>query len=79
MVWKSKLRDLVHEKEKMENRHISIAEIHRKTGLARDTVKLYLEGELLRIEARPVKRLCDWLECELTDLVEPEEIAAPAA
>ena len=78
--WKSNLRNLIAQKELSEQRRIPIAEVMRKTGLARGTVDLYMAGEIERLEGGAVAKLCTYLACDFTDLVELEiEHEAPIA
>ena len=59
-----KLKDL------LEKRKISINKLMRDTNTDYKVLKRILTGELVRIDIFVIARLCDYLKCTITDIVE---------
>ncbi|MBR2289593.1 MAG: helix-turn-helix transcriptional regulator [Clostridia bacterium] len=59
-----KLEDLLQE------RKISINKLMRDTNTDFKVLKRMMNGELVRFDIFVMARLCDYLECELTDIIE---------
>lgn len=63
-VYLFKLRDLLEEK------HISINRLMRDTNTDFKVLKRLLTGELVRFDIFVIARLCDYLNCSITDIIE---------
>ena len=63
-VYLFKLRDL------LEDRHISINRLMRDTNTDFKVLKRLLTGELVRFDIFVIARLCDYLNCSITDIIE---------
>ena len=59
-----KLEDILKEK------NISINKLMRDTNTDFKVIKRLLTGELVRFDIFVVARLCDYLNCSITDIVE---------
>ena len=59
-----KLKDLLTRK------HISINKLCRDTNTDFKVIKRIMSGELLRFDIIVLARLCDYLNCGLTDILE---------
>jgi len=59
-----KLEDLLKE------RNISINKLMKDTNTDFKVLKRLMTGELLRFDIYVVARLCDYFNCELTDIIE---------
>lgn len=71
----SRVFELVKQKELAERRTITIAEIAKQTGLARNTITAWLSDEpFARIETHSALVLAKWLGVEWYELCEPIEI-----
>lgn len=59
-----KLEDL------LKDRNISINKLMKDTNTDFKVLKRLMTGELLRFDIYVVARLCDYFNCELTDIIE---------
>ena len=59
-----KLEDILKE------RHISINKIMKDTDTDFKVIKRILTGELVRLDIFVIARLCDYLKCSITDIIE---------
>ena len=59
-----KLEDLLKDK------HISINKLMRETNTDFKVIKRILTGELIRLDIFVIARLCDYLDCSITDIIE---------
>lgn len=59
-----KLEDILKEK------HISINKLMRDTNTDFKVLKRMLTGELVRFDIFVMSRLCDYLDCSITDIIE---------
>ena len=59
-----KLEDILKE------RHISINKLMRDTETDFKVLKRILTGELVRLDIFVIARLCDYLKCSITDIIE---------
>lgn len=59
-----KLEDLLSQK------NISINKLMRDTNTDYKVIKRLLKGELLRIDIIVLARMCDYLNCSITDIIE---------
>lgn len=54
----------------LEKRKISINQLMRDTNTDYKVLKRILTGELVRIDIFVIARLCDYLNCSITDIIE---------
>ncbi len=54
----------------LKNRNISINKLMRDTNTDFKVIQRLMTGDLVRIDIMVVARLCDYLKCEITDIVE---------
>ena len=67
---------VVHLKEIMELRNVSLNQLSFRTEMQRTQLRNYRDNKIQRLDIDILKRLCYVLECTLNDLVEyipPEE------
>ncbi len=69
-VVRSRLKELVTKKEIELGRRIKQNEIAEQTGLNPNTISRWMTSQpMARIETEPAIKLCEWLDCELGDLM----------
>ncbi len=56
-------------KEVMDNKGVSISELSRMADIKYDIVKRYYNGEITRYDSEILKKICVYLECDITDLI----------
>lgn len=54
----------------LEQRKISKNKIMQNTNTKHDTLQAYIRGTLKRIDLDVLDRFCNYLNCELSDLIE---------
>jgi len=54
----------------IDNKDISINKLMRDTNTDFKVIKRILTGDLVRIDIFVIARLCDYLNCEITDIIE---------
>lgn len=54
----------------LKSKNISINKLMRETNTDFKVLKRILTGELVRFDIFVFARLCDYLECEITDIIE---------
>ena len=59
-----KLEKLLHD------RNISINKLMRDTNTDFKVIKRIMTGDIVRIDTNVLARLCDYLECSLTDIID---------
>lgn len=57
----------------MGERRIKIAELARATGLNRNTITLLYHDKAKRIDLDALEKICRYLECDISDLLELTE------
>ena len=60
--------------ELLEERGISRTRLCKDLDLQRTNVNKYYRDEFQRVDAKLVIKLCDYLQCDLSDLLEIKEI-----
>jgi DNA-binding Xre family transcriptional regulator len=68
---------LVTEKERKIGRKIKFVEIAEATGIANSAISRWMNGTVERYDAHVVEKLCEYLECDLCDLLYFETVDAP--
>ena len=74
-VVRSQLRILLAQKEQHEGRSISLREVVRSTEVPISTIMGMANNTLKRVPLDELNTLCDYLNCEVGDLLKREEIA----
>lgn len=59
-------------REMLIRRHISINQLLRDTNTDYKVIRRFMRGDIIRIDIYVLARLCDYLECGITDLIEYE-------
>ena len=54
----------------LEARNISINQLMRDTNTDFKVIKRIMDGTMVRIDIIVLARLCDYLQCDMTDIVE---------
>ena len=58
----------------LSDRNISINKLMRDTNTDFKVIKRIMNGDLIRIDTTVLARLCDYLECSITDIFEYTKI-----
>ena len=54
----------------LKSRNISINKVMRDTNTDFKVLKRIITGDLVRIDIFVISRLCDYLDCSITDIIE---------
>lgn len=57
----------------LAERRLSVAEVHKQTGLSRTLLYLMQKDELQRIDLDSLTTLCNFFECEVSDMLALEK------
>ena len=57
----------------LAERRLSVAEVHKQTGLSRTLLYLMQRDELQRIDLESLAAICDFLECDISDILALED------
>ena len=52
------------------DRDMKQIDLHRKTGIRYETVGAYYHGYVKRMNVKDLEKICDALNCSLSDLIE---------
>ena len=74
----SKLPALIGEKQTRENRVISVATIAKETGIPKQTIYNWLNGDIRRFDADIIEGFCKYFGCDVGDLLTYVADAQPA-
>lgn len=70
----SKIRNrfeiLLAEKQLRDERQYTYEDIHAATGISPNTLTAYVKQRVTRFDNRTVTALCNWLDCDLSELLE---------
>lgn len=66
---KTRIIELLSEKQKRLGRIISKTELKQKTKLTKPTIDRWLSGEVTRFDEKSIVELCRYLRCEIGDLL----------
>lgn len=66
---RSRFLILLTEKERRDRRRIKTSEIAAETGISFPTVQRWLRDEVTKFESQVLEAFCDYLECEVGDLL----------
>lgn len=75
---KNRLLFLLTEKERKEGRRITQIEVARAIGISSNTMSSWVHNDITKFEAPIVERICDYFQCDVSDLlyfevIEPDE------
>jgi DNA-binding Xre family transcriptional regulator len=65
----TRFRVLLAQKAETERRNITLKEVQRETGIAWTTLQSWANNDVSRYDAPVIIKLCDYLNCELGDLI----------
>lgn len=65
----SKLPALIGKKQLEENEVINVATIATATGVSRQTVYNWLNGEIKRFDGETIEAFCRYFQCDVGDLL----------
>ncbi len=68
-ILRNRLFLLINEKERRVGRKISYAEISEETGIGISVLSRWVQNKVDRFDGHVVVRLCDYFECDLSDLL----------
>lgn len=73
---RNRFKILLAQKEARDNRSYTYEDIYQETGISPTTITNYAKGRVARFDSSTLTALCDWLECDLADLlVYPQEMS----
>ena len=75
---RNRFKILLAEKEYRDGRDYSYRDIARLTGVSPNTIGAYKKGTVTRFDQPTIVALCNWLECDLSDLIEYGGVPEPA-
>jgi putative transcriptional regulator len=67
---RNRFKILLAQKEVKDGRTYTYEEIYKATGVSPTSLTNYANGRVSRFDAVTITALCDWLDCELSDLLE---------
>jgi putative transcriptional regulator len=77
---RNRFKVLLAQKELRDGRTYSYEDISKETGLSPTTLTSYARGRVSRFDSSTLIALCDWLDCDLSDLIEyPPEASRQGA
>ena len=71
---KNNLRVLLAQKAAKEQRNISLNQVKEETGISWSTLQSWANNQVTRFDEPVIIALCDYLECNLADLLEYERV-----
>ncbi len=73
---RNRFKILLAQKEARDDREYTYEDIQTATSISPTTLSSYAKGRVGRFDAVTLVKLCDWLECEIGDLlVYPPEMS----
>lgn len=66
---RNRFKILLAQKEARDGRNYTYEDIYAATGISPTTLTNYARGGVGRFDATTLIKLCDWLECDLADLL----------
>jgi putative transcriptional regulator len=70
---KNRLLLLLTDKERKEERRIKQVEIARAINISHNTIASWLRNDVTKLEAHVIEGLCEYFQCDLSDLLYFEE------
>ena len=75
----SRFKVLLAEKEIREKRQITLKDVSRETDVSIYTVTGFANNTLREIPSEALLKLCEYLDCEVGDLITKSDIVAPVS
>lgn len=69
----NRFKELVARKERRDAKRYTIENISRTLGTTAVTVRAWMNNEVTRYDADKILAMCEFLECEVSDLLVIEE------
>ena len=66
---RNRFKILLAQKESRDGRNYSYDDIYQATGISPTTITSYAKGRVARFDEVTLIKLCDFLECDLGDLL----------
>lgn len=72
---RNRFKILLAQKEVRDGRSYTYDDIREATGISPTTLASYATGRVTRFDSKTLITLCDWLDCDLSELIEypPEQ------
>ena len=67
---RNRFKVLLAQKELRDGREYTYEDISQVTGLSTTTITSYAKGRVSRFDTSTLVALCDWFECNLSELIE---------
>lgn len=80
---RNRFKILLAQKEARDQKSYTYEDIYEATGISPTTLTNYAKGRVARFDETTLVKLCNWLECDLSDLLvyppEPsQQVLTPA-
>lgn len=66
---RNRFKILLAQKEARDGRSYTYEDIYRETGISPTSLTNYAKNRVSRFDGVTLTALCDWLECEIADLL----------
>lgn len=66
---RNRLMQLIQERERKINRRLKQHDIAEFVGISDHTIINWIHNEVTRFDGETIERLCDYFNCELSDLL----------
>lgn len=53
----------------LAERRLTVADLHRETGISRTLLYLMFNDELSRVDISSLDKICEFFDCEVSDLL----------
>lgn len=70
MAIRNRFKILLAQKELNDGRDYTYNDISETTGLSTRTIMQYAKGRISRFDESSLVALCDWFECDLSELIQ---------
>lgn len=60
----------IHLRKLLFDREMNQSDLHRLTGIRYNTINMYFHGFIKRMNVNDLAKICDVLECTLSELIE---------
>lgn len=65
----NKLPALIGKKQQEDNQVIGVAELSEQTGVSRETIYKWINGEATRFDGKVIEAFCRYFKCDVGDLL----------
>lgn len=66
---RTRILELLSQMQVERGERISVAELHRLTGVSRQTIHRWMTGDLRRFDEDTIRAFCMFFNCEMSDLL----------